>query len=807
MKQQQYWIICLILLVLFLWHVWFKKPSKSLTIKENFQSNSSTTNPSEFEDILDINETTRAKFIEILGLLLDNQGFANQIIIDHKLSSIRDLVRKNRRKINLKIKPILTQNQFKILNRYLLLRDIYFTSGKKLGDETKSIQFARQVEFVKPKELYKNKEQENTELNSFREQYHLKKNEYIDYEWIKNKVKGYIDDYGLIKVTKSIENLNEVFENYWQGIKFVNQSNLEAFPIGTVLYNHKTNSLLYKTKNNKWKISQRPDSINILKRISNDPLQTTKYFFNLINQEGNKDSKDIQSGYLFWIRTRSVFSLDRLYRKVDEINQDDYFSNNPIYDQLIKLPKGLDQRFTYLQRIKLITNWSKKQFKDDLERRIFLENIVIDLNNRVINIFDDISTYLLFHQHNDLSDFYLDSYLNINKPLNKWWSGKTINDIMILASELGQCYLPGVFSVKQVQKLPPIYKFIYNRNLYHTFWETVDVHISNLENHLKKVFKTALVKELIPVGRFCIFNNKSLRDYLAKYITCNQTKCDPNLKDMKEPARCGELKIKYQELVSLRQRYKCFKDSDTPLNPLNENKKQDQESNLFIDLDKIENSTDQINQIMGFRNLLFLDILKYCIKLHDCQTDNIEIKNCQDLIQKIDVRDSPKDKDLKTIPADETSDLYNEYKQNLKKYHDIFKEKELKELEPINHLANMEQKKSNYLSTTSDDFVGIVDDLVNLFHSKSTSPDDIEEFNNQIKDNLDLESDFNQYQEKIKQQLRGFEPNKDSDSYITKVKGIAYQLLHILTKEGRLMTSGMIIMIISMSFYFIDITS
>ena len=38
---------------------------------------------------------------------------------------------------------------------------------------------------------------------------------------------------------------------------------------------------------------------------------------------------------------------------------------------------------------------------------MFVENIIIDLNQRVINIFDDISAYLIFYQQEDFSELYL----------------------------------------------------------------------------------------------------------------------------------------------------------------------------------------------------------------------------------------------------------------------------------------------------------------------------------------------------------------------------------------------------------------
>ena len=158
--ENKYWIIFGIVFIVLLWTIGKQKQA----LQEGFE---------DIEDIEDENsriENAQVKLTTLLGLLLDNQGFANQIIIDHKLTSVRDLVEKNRKKIRLNLKPILDNNQYRITNRYLLLNDIYFTSGKTQieQDNTKIITFARQTEIVKPKELYKNTTEEDGELNSFR---------------------------------------------------------------------------------------------------------------------------------------------------------------------------------------------------------------------------------------------------------------------------------------------------------------------------------------------------------------------------------------------------------------------------------------------------------------------------------------------------------------------------------------------------------------------------------------------------------------------------------------------------------------
>ena len=189
--KKYYWIIFTILLITLLWSIRNKnKNNNNNKIKNGFNGLEEG-----FEDIETTEykiEENKVKLSNLLGLLLDNQRFSNQIIIDHTLTSIRDLVEKNLKKISLDLKTILDITQTRIVSRYLLLNDIYFTSTKTTGeqDNTKIITFSRKIDFVKPKDIYDNNNglglglglsnlnQELIELNSFREQYHFNKNMY-----------------------------------------------------------------------------------------------------------------------------------------------------------------------------------------------------------------------------------------------------------------------------------------------------------------------------------------------------------------------------------------------------------------------------------------------------------------------------------------------------------------------------------------------------------------------------------------------------------------------------------------------------
>ncbi len=794
--ENKYWIIFGIVFIVLLWTIKNKNQSSKLEGFEDLEEEDAKI------------ENSQVKLTTLLGLLLDNQGFANQIIIDHKLTSIRDLVEKNRKKISLNLKPILDNNQYRIANRYLLLNDIYFTSDKTQieQDSTKIITFARQIEFVKPQELYKDSDIEDNELNSFREQYHLNKNMYLQYQWIYDKVKNYVNMYGLSMVTMSMDNMKEIFEtNYWEGKKYLTKSNMYDLPMYTLLYLEETEELFYKLADNKWFVTavEKDKNINLLLKNIKDPIKSFDYWVNLNNQTDNYSSNMLPSGEYFLIRSTSTFDLSRLYRKIDELSQNNFFSINPVYDQLIKLPLNLEPVYTQIQRMTLFKKWIETITNNPEEQKMLIENIIIDMNHRVINICDDISTYLIFYQHEDFAELYLDKYIRPQTTLGNWWSASNFEAILVKGTLLGQCVLPASFGINKIQDAPPIYKFIYNRNLYHTFWQPLEIYINDLEKYINAKFKTTVVEEIAPIARFCIFNNPSLRLYLSKYVACNSDSCNTTLTNMKEPERCAALKLKYQELMNKKMKFKCFYRSKTDMN-ISSSKINDEKN-------KNTNEDTKINQMFGFANLLLLNIIEYSLKLHQCQTERIEIKDCQSLLDVIDTNDQKDDLKLGVVAVDRQSDLYSNYDKQLEDYHKILNDQEKKQLEPLNQLANMdeEKKKQNVdmLSKSADDFYSIINDLTNLTKYGELKQDQVEEFDNQLNDNMDLsEKSMGDYRARLERQIRGMVPTENL-GMIYKYKIYIYNLFDILTKDGRIMTSGILFIIIAFGLYFIDISS
>ena len=803
-NNNKYWLLFIILLFCLVWSIYLKKNKE---IDEDYEG---------FENELEDKEAQRVKLSSLLGLLFDDQMFVNQIIIDNNLTSVRDLVEKNRKNIELNLKPILRNDQFRIATRYLLLNDIYFTGDSQ--DTNRIITFSRQEKFVKPSEIYKTSSEEDTELDVFRKNYHMNKTMYLDYNWISDKITKFIENYGLSMVSMSKENIKEIFtKNYWEGLKYLNKANLRDLPINTVLYLDDTQQLFYKTKEDEWFMMpfNTTKNITIFQRIISDPTVNWKFWMDLKEKSNSSDamlleSNKLETGNYFWLRSSSAFDLTRLYRKIDELSQNNYFSEgiNSVYDKIIKLPEGLEPVYTQLERIKLLKTWVESITKNSEEQKMILENIIIDLNHRVINMFDDVSCYLIFYQLEDFSELYLDTYIRIKNPIGSWWSGYNFEAVLINATKLGQCFLPAVFGINQIQKVPPIFKFVYNRNLYHTFWDPLEIYISDLESFLKTKFKTTLVERIAPIARFCIFNNQSLREYLAKYITCTANKCDTELSQMREPDRCGSLKLKYQELMSNKMRFKClYQTQNTTTSPTTSPTTSTQSTN------NIEQE-NQINQMFGAKDLLLLNIVEYAIKLHKCNVESITIKNCQELSNKIDTKDQADDLRLGQIVVDRQSDLYNVYDQQIDKYNEILKAQEIKDLEPLNILSNSKETKAreqnitnfNILNKSADDFYSIINDLSNLGSMTSQQPG-IEPFDNQLEDNMDLsENTFQKYQSRLERQIKGM-ANKENMNYLIQVKNMFYQIFNILTKDGRIMSSGMIIMIVALGIYFIDISS
>lgn len=800
--QSYYWIIIGLLIIGLIWSKYKPKYRNNLE------------NSNEIEGFYSEDDDNQ-KLSELLGLLLDNQTVANQILIDFKIKSISDLATKNLERINLQLKPILLTEQYQVILKYLLLRDIYF-----IGKNSKQIvNFARSTNLIQPDKLYQQKSLQQEQLQKFRQQYHLNKNVYLKYLWITDKIKSYVTEYGLEKVSKAFENLKEIFNTYWEGQKYLEKKDFTSLLKYTVIYSPETQTFYCKIIDKKW-YSWKETGTDLILRLTTNPIKQFNYWKNLTKKEGIDQPPN---GSYLWIKTSSLMSLNQLYRKIDELSRNGYFILNTEYDQIIGLPKGLQPFAQQIERLKLLTKWIQQQTKSTDEKKMILENICNDLNHRVLNIFDDLASYLIFHQYNKMSDLHLELDSKLIS-LNSWWSAPTLDLLLIKATNLGQCYLPAKLSMTQVQKSPPIYKYLFNQNLYHTFWEPLNIYISQLEDQLKPLFKTSDPNEIVPIARFCVFNNPSLREYLKKYITCTKTKCSTDLNNMKEPERCGLLKLKYQELISLQQKYKCLFLSSTSENPTQTNKKNIdfnlnegfQESPLNTKLNP-KLSTDlktlKINTLMGFSNTLMLNIVEFALKMHKCQTTDIKIDDCQDLPTNIDITDQKTDQDLGTVKLDRQSDLYNIYDQQFDEYQKILHDQEMKKLKPLNILANLNEKekqnnlKVNLLQNTADDFHSIINDFTKLPSQIFDSNNNSEDFDNNLEENLDLsESSFQDYQNRLERQLKGIDI-KNASGMIDQTKKITQQIFNILTKDGRLMTSGFIILLISLALYFIDITS
>jgi len=790
-KSASYYWVIIIILVLAL--CWSKYKSNVEDVEEHFESQ---------EKDLELNT--------LLGLLLDNQTIANQIIIDNpKIKSITTLVNLNQDRIRLKLKPILKNDQYQIILRYLLLKDVYFIDA----NPNEYINYARNPQILNPKELYNSSSIQETQLNKFRQQYHLEKDKYLKYNWVIDKIQDYITQYGFRKVSKSFSNLKTVFDNYWEGLKELTKRDLTSLPEYITIYNPTSEKYYIKIKDNQWYSWSETNTKTNIKLIQKIQLNDFDKWFDILKTSADKDILELPpNDFYIWIRSSSIMSLQQLYRKLDELNNDNYFELAFYYDQMIN-----NNSVNKSTRSKLLKNWIENKTSNAVFQKFIIENIIIDLNHQVLQVFDDLCVYLIFYQYTSIMDLHLETSQTENVSLSVWWSEPDLDKLLIRSTKLDQCYLPAKFSMTQVQESPPLFKYVFNNNLYHTFWEPLEIYISQLEEVLKNTFRTKDINKIAPIARFCIFNNPSFREFISKYIHCTKDKCSVNVV-LSESEKCGQLKLKYQELLSLKQKYKCLYTSKTSENPLQkqkenflslqDNQKLDQtftektftEKTFTWEVD--ENET-KVNQMMGFGKVILLDIVEYATKLHKCQIDTINMDDCQDLSLNIDTEDQPTDQNLKEVKVDHQPDMYSIYDQQLEQYHKILHNQETKTLAPLNILANKDLKEkqkqtsitNNLLRTTADDFYSIISDLTNLPK---------ENFNNFSED--DTDASFEDYTKKIEKQLQGYDMT-NAYGFIDYAKNISVNLWDILTKDGRMMTSGFIIMILALSLYFIDITS
>jgi hypothetical protein len=169
------------------------------------------------------------------------------------------------------------------------------------------------------------------------------------------------------------------------------------------------------------------------------------------------------------------------------------------------------------------------------------------------------------------------------------------------------------------------------------------------------------------------------------------------------------------------------------------------------------------------------------------------------------------------IIVDRQSDLSNIYDIQLNNYNNILKNQEIKNLEPLNILSNLKEKDDkkreannfSIFNKVSDDFYNIINDLTNikLDGYSSNAKTQVEPFDNQLIENLDLnEATIKDYKDRLQRQIQGIS-SENTIGYFNKIINLFYQIVEILTKESRIATSGMFLVIISMAFYFIDITS
>jgi len=767
--------------------------------KEGFQNKSD--NREEDETV------SRKEFVKLLGLLLDDVKFANQIIINNNIFSFEELIKQNREKVKLNVKPIIDGSDLERVQRFLDLRDIYFTIQKN-NNYQEIIDLALSSQKIEPSRIYQDRQIENNQLNSFRKHYYLRKYLYLEKTLFTDMIKFFIEIYGFKLVSLSESNLQEFWNtNYYIGEQFRNKIQIINTPIQTILFNSRDNLFYWKSISKNWYSFQLSGKFhtNIVKRENHDLKEIIQFFDELNNIENMNNNNQIleypkklnkqpePDNYL-WIYNRTEISKDRLLLKLQEMIRENYFNlSQTLIEQFGFNPTdtGRNRELNWINKINQYI--SQKQIRQEIQYNL-LETIIIYLNSRVINIFDDFLSYMLFYQYKDIRDLYLDNHFQKSRKLGSHWSMNNFQDILIETTKMGQSVLPAIFKVQKVQEYPPLYKFYFNTNLYHTFLEPIKIYISTLEEHLSIFLKNPNIEQLLPIARFCVYNNSSFRNYIEKYIACDQQNC-PNITSLDEPSRCSEIKLKYQELTTIKNQLKCLYNPTN--NQLNDNQLNNNQLNESNQSDEREVNKN-VNKKFGFVNSLMLDIIDYAMKIHKCQSNEVEIKNCQDLVTDVNINEQPDDINLSTVINDDKNDLNDYYDKQLGLYQEIINKQEIKDLSKLNNIANLAQEINRNKKIENDfsfkhntnKIYDMIQDIRNVIKDSNNNS---EKFENVLINNLDLTN--NKTTDTI---------NKTSTETI---KNTIIKIFDILTKDGRMMTSGGIIVFISLCLYFIDITS
>jgi hypothetical protein len=227
----------------------------------------------------------------------------------------------------------------------------------------------------------------------------------------------------------------------------------------------------------------------------------------------------------------------------------------------------------------------------------------------------------------------------------------------------------------------------------------------------------------------------------------------------------------------------------------------------------------EVNKRFGFMNGLMLDIVDYAMKVHQCKSEEVEVKDCQDLITEVDINDQEDDTDLSQVINDNNPDMNHYYDNQIKKYQEIIHSQETKDLSKLNNVANLAEeikileKQESDLSfrRNASKVYDMIMDFQKVIRESNSDNKNPEKFENLLLENLDLndltKDNYLEKIQEIKDQYISSASKVQEGRGIESTKKTLKNIFEILTKDGRMMTTGGIIVFLALCLYFIDITS
>jgi len=502
------------------------------------------------------------------------------------------------------------------------------------------------------------------------------------------------------------------------------------------------------------------------------------------------------------------------------------------------------------------------QLTSQLYYHNLLKLFIVSRYHTKINILDDLLTYYLFNNHLSIEEIVnrnlekmsnnLINQRNILGPsvLSQLWSGSSIIDMMNKVSEKLIGIQQPSFSVRKIERNPPNYKFLYNSKYFSNFYEMIQVYSVELLDNSKNIAGSQNQQNeiLLKLVNFVLSTTPNLVK-IFRYSNCKVDVCQ-SLHNLGYVPDCLGIKLKYRKLLKKMNNDKCIIQGISENNTLNQNQNPQQE-------------------LRGrqLKDEIYKRVLDVGLKVLNCDTSDINmLLNCDSIDRSnISLTDQPTDDNLSYVEQSSNtllkkSSLFPDYEKNLEALRSGFRQDENKVLnrmneqirkDLVNQKNNTIQNLPYYLIQNAESGVtGVLNDIGSLFYASARTGHNIANTNsrnnnrnnNQNNNRNNNQSQMNNQNVLYKDlgrddllrtnsinvnQIENFQNNqnnqvnnvikytldtvkdltnktiKSSNPFMSRLKDI----VNIFTREDRLFSSGIVIVVIAMMLYFIDITS